>query len=106
MKRCRLLRAPLAYRSMTNIRESRQAFAFEFKALSVLQFRTRILCARSGVFLAVRGGLMLLCLSMGCTTLNTRPELRPEAWAPPSATREWDQSRMTARQYELDSIPA
>jgi outer membrane protein len=92
---------------MMNIGESRQAFAFRFRGLSFRQFRARILSARSGVLLAAGGALLMSsCLLTSCTTLKARPELRPQVWAPPSATREWVQSRMTARQYELESIPA
>lgn len=91
---------------MMNIGESLRAFPFEFKMVSLYQLPTRTLCARPAPSLAFSVVLLMFYLLTGCAALNKRAEIQPQTWAPPSASREWVPSRMTARQYELESVPA
>jgi outer membrane protein len=90
---------------MMNICESRQAFLFQFNGVGV-KTHARTADARRSFSLTVSIALITLLSSlMGCANLETRAELRPQTWAPPSATYEWVPPPATLHQYSVESVP-
>jgi outer membrane protein TolC len=51
---------------------------------------------------AAIGLLILLCSLTGCVTLEARPELNPDKWAPPGVTDQWVPTAAVARQYTVE----
>jgi outer membrane protein len=48
--------------------------------------------------------MALFCSLTGCASLDTRPELRPQTWAPPSARAEWVPPPATSLQYRAEAV--
>ncbi len=100
--RCAPLSLPVAFRFMMNKRDSLRVTRLNLDRLDRRQPRS----APSWGTVASSGGLGLLILLSslaGCATIEARPELNPNRWAPPRVTDEWVPTAAVTRQYMVES---
>src|SRR5215469_257660 len=87
---------------MTNIRDLPQA---NCRAVDGFIRRQQYFAFTGKMLLlsAVLGLLFFQCALAGCGSIDERPEMNPDKWAPPKVTDEWVPTDTVVRQYTVEN---